>query len=103
MTVPMGNRAIMPYKEESDVTVLLLQENNALFLNTQADTIDAADKQKQIIERCVLDPSKVVHFGGSNTGAATFLESPSNSDVRYELGNAKKCFGPAVKLEGRIT
>lgn len=25
MTVPMGNRAIMPYKEESDVTVLILQ------------------------------------------------------------------------------
>lgn len=28
--------------------------------------------------RCLLDPSKVVHFLGSNMDAATLLESPSN-------------------------
>ncbi|PHU08457.1 Autophagy-related protein 8g [Capsicum chinense] len=30
------------------------------------------------VVRCMSDPSKVVHFGGSDTGATTFLESPSN-------------------------
>ncbi|KAK4725423.1 hypothetical protein R3W88_028202 [Solanum pinnatisectum] len=29
---------------------------------------------------CMSDTSKLVHFGGSNTGAATFLMSPSNID-----------------------
>lgn len=37
--------------------------------------------------RCVSDPSKIMHFGGSDTGTATFLDSPSNiaNNARKEL------------------
>ncbi|KAG5589702.1 hypothetical protein H5410_040216 [Solanum commersonii] len=56
-----------------ETQAIISQENNALFLNTQADTINAADIQKQIIERCVLDPSK----------SSAFLEDPTRVQQHF--------------------
>lgn len=33
------------------------------------------------VDDCALDSPKLVHFGGFDMCAATFLESPSNMDI----------------------